>query len=141
MTEEIDFNSFKMFALYGQGWPVTDIAVEMGVCPKTVYAHLQAFPAEYAAAKRQLAEHRLAKYRRAGSLAIDLQLKYLEEFPKDNPDTLHKEISKIATIGEAVERRADLMEGKPTDRVDNLRPQIVMFNGAAVPDSTPEAGQ
>lgn len=117
-SEQVDFETLRMLSMYADGVPVAEIAVQCGwSSPNTVYKRLKAVPENYKAAKKALAEKRNSKYRRAGALSIDLQLKYLEEFDGHDRDKLEKEIRNIISINEAAERRADLNEGKPTERV------------------------
>lgn len=181
-SQSIDFDSYRLLSMYAEGVSAADIALVFGwVSPATVYTHLKQFPKEYKEAKQQLLEKRNAKYRRAGALAIDIQIESLENAKKlleqeqplieelnklelesiDNSydemltktdtsenqkiiirkhnrrieqiqDTL-KYISNIRSnikdfkdVGESAERRADLNEGKPTERTEDInRPMTV----------------
>lgn len=117
--EQVDFLAYSILCRYASGVPVVDIGDEFNLHVNSVYSRMKECPEAYKQAKADLLKLRNAKYRRAGALAIDLQLKYLEEFPGDM-DALCKEIKNIQTVGEAAERRADLNEGKPTERKEAI---------------------
>ena len=169
--ETIDFETYRLFAMYADGVQVADIATSFSVTTGTIYKRLNEFPKKYAEAKKQLAKKRNAKYRRIGALASDIQLNTLEHYrslleqedelaakqiglireicelkkseTKDS-DSVQAELSQkktelylleiqlnrisairdkikdISTVGENAERRADLNEGKATDRIVNV---------------------
>lgn len=180
--QSIDFDTYRLLSMYAEGVSTADIALAFDwVSPGTVYTHLKHFPKEYKEAKQKLIEKRNAKYRRAGVLAIDIQIATLEnaqkliyqehslleeleelqlktiEFRYDEkriaegtPDDVKIEIEKhnrrilqienalnvisdiranikdFKDVGEAAERRADLNEGKPTERTEDInRPMTV----------------
>ncbi len=172
----IDYDTYRLFAMYADGVPVAEIALAFGwASPTTVYQHLNQFPEKYAEAKKHLLEKRNAKYRRTGSLAVDIQIHTLEEYhrrlmnepelkteysklilesvengygdiidkDKSNPELkrkariciikieqlretllniewIRKNVKDIAAIGDTAEKRADLNEGKATERVVNV---------------------
>ena len=119
-TEQtIDLETQNLYAMYADGFSVVDIGSHFGITPQTVYKKLAVHPDKRAEAKEQRAQLRIAKYRRVGALALDLKLRYLENFP-DDPELLMKEIRNIDAIGESAEKRADLNEGKPTERIDTM---------------------
>jgi len=191
IQETIDFETYRLFAMYADGVQVADIADSFGVSVNTIYKRLNEFPQKYAEAKKRLAKKRNAKYRRIGALASDIQLQTLEnslklfrkesewieeleklqsewdeknyeyyykhlydedETDKDgnvtkaieiDADTRKKinklvrrigrlkkliqsaedvrgKIKDISAVGENSERRADLNEGKATDRIVNV---------------------
>jgi hypothetical protein len=177
MSEQpLDFDHYRIFAMYADGVPVADIALEFGwSSPGPVYERLNSFPKKYAEAKKHLAEKRNAKYRRVGALAVDIQTGTLEEYQARlakepelkaeynklllesaengyedilesedadiekkkavrirmmkisqfketllNIEGIRKNLKDISTIGESAERRADLNEGKATERVINV---------------------
>lgn len=128
--EKIDYETYRLFALYADGVSVAEIARLCGwASPNTVYAKMKEFPASYAEAKKHLLNKRNAKYRRVGALAVDIQLETLEYYHERLTDTTVNEDKKqeirdklkdISTVGESAERRADLNEGKATERVINV---------------------
>lgn len=143
--KEINMRTRNMLAAYADGVSVVDIAAKNGLAtPGAVYNIFYDYPDEHAEAKKARAEHSIAKYRRAGNLSINLQLQYLERLSEMNPDDpvtqelIAKEITKIQSIGETAERRADLNEGKPTERMDNMSTQIVVFKQTANVPEIPE---
>lgn len=119
MNNDTDNNvttdTMKLYLMYAAGDQLADIGTEFHVSPATISKRLKKFPCKLDEAKKQRAEFHNAKHRRAGSLSIDLQVKYLEDMPDDHV-SLSKEMSTIIKIGETSERRADLNEGKPTER-------------------------
>ena len=182
--EKISWDAYRPYALYGNGLRVTDIAVELGQAPGTVYNHMKDFPVEYAKSKHRHIAHRVAKYRRVGALAVDIQIDTLEGYkellaseeaeaeklakmeqeyrdaghevvmtqieyalkhkdgvlpPEDKMraanEAAHKvacqrgklnqiqairaSLKDISAIGEAAEKRADLNEGKATERSES----------------------
>ena len=130
IDKPVDLETHQMLMAYADGTPVVEIAAAFGMSnPVSVYGRLSQFPADYADAKAARQAARIAKYRRAGALAIDLQLKYLEHLTETNDHkSLTKEVTKVQTIGEAAERRADLNEGKPTDRTETLPPPALVIH-------------
>jgi len=125
----IDFETYRLFAMYADGVLVADIATSFSVTTGTIYKRLNEFPKKYAEAKKQLAKKRNAKYRRIGALAADIQLDTLEHYSAllKSDDTGDKDkqvirdkLKDISTVGENAERRADLNEGKATDRIVNV---------------------
>ena len=127
--QPMDFETYRIFALYSDGMPVAEIADQFGwASPGTVYDRLNAFPKEYQEAKRHLAHKRNAKYRRVGALALDIQLDTLEHYhhqlhsedtSESDRQEIRERIKEISTIGESAERRADLNEGKATEIHEN----------------------
>jgi hypothetical protein len=135
--EKISWDAYRPYALYGNGLRVTDIAVELGQAPGTVYNHMKNFPVEYAKSKHRHIAHRVAKYRRVGALAVDIQIDTLEKYKEllDTPEDglegealtalqnakaeVRARLKDISAIGEAAEKRADLNEGKATERSES----------------------
>ena len=163
-TGGLDYVSYQMLGMYGQGIPVSEIVNRMGFeSPNTFYLRMKDFPIQYADAKRKLVELRIAKYRRIGALASDILMATLEqknnllsqkdtikaelkakqlqlsecptkELEQDiaELESLLAEISEIdlkamSVVAESAERRADLNEGNPTERIEMKPIEIIHF--------------
>ena len=109
-------NIEQMLIRYAEGERVADIASEFSISVSKMYSNFRAFPKKYHEAKKERAIKRNAKYRKAGELAIDRQIAYLEGIDPNDKIVLSTEIGNILKVGENAERRADLNEGKATDR-------------------------
>jgi hypothetical protein len=161
----------RILSLYADGHPIKEIAAEMGIAPSTVHIKIaEADPQAKKDAKEARQDVRASKYRRAGALAIDLQLRTLEhchhlldieqdllkqrhqieqeiiakDYEAISKDTENKLESRVkakmillkrdhicelideaaiirgkfkdfSSVGDIAERRADLMEGNPTE--------------------------
>jgi len=108
----IDYDMYQILAMYANGIEVADIGDRFHVTTNTIYSWMKRHPEAYDEAKGKLAQLRNSKYRRAGALAIDHQLKYLENMEDED---LSDEMNTIIKIGETAEKRADLNEGKATE--------------------------
>lgn len=123
----MDFDTYRMIAMYTDGVSVADIALSFGWASKSqVYRRLNEFPAKYEEAKKHLLQKRNAKYRRVGALSLDIQLNALEHYqeklafestPEKEKQEIRDKLKDISSIGESAERRADLNEGKVTDHI------------------------
>jgi hypothetical protein len=131
----MDFTTLQRYAMYADGVDVVDIASVMGEKPQTTYRHFGEFPRKHAEAKQKRIERRNAKYRRVGALAVDIQIGALERYravmagdDEDAKAEIRARLKDISVIGESAERRADLNEGKVTERTEHGgRVQIVTF--------------
>jgi len=135
MSETLDFDTSRIFEMYANGVKAVDIADEISVTVQTIYRRMKEHPKEHADAKQRLAMMRNAKYRRAGALSIDKQLKYLENMD-DNQDTLSNEMTTIIKIGENAERRADLNEGKATEITEHKGIQVISWKDVSEQNDT-----
>jgi predicted transcriptional regulator len=127
METPLDFDAARMLAMYADGKSVEEIAAACFVSPGKVREKINEHPHEKEEAKRSRSELRNAKYRRVGALAVDIQLEVLQSIHRaiSSPETpeaekllLRDKLKDISAIGETAERRADLNEGKPTERTD-----------------------
>jgi hypothetical protein len=123
----LDFDAARMLAMYADGKSVVDIAAACFVSTSRVYDKLNEHPHEKEEAKRIRQELRNAKYRRVGAIAVDIQLEVLQSIydTLTSPETtdvekllLRDKLKDISSIGETAERRADLNEGKATERTE-----------------------
>ena len=122
----LSFKTLQVLTMYANGERVDDIANKYRVTVNTVYKWMNEHPEEYKKAKGELAALRNAKYRRAGMLAIDKQLFYLESMDDDDPEVLSKEMATIIKIGETAEKRADLNEGKATEITKEIGTKFII---------------
>ena len=135
-NEPINFEQYRRVELYRQGATVHAADLE-GVTAPTIIARMKReTPGWYEKAKRELAAARNDKYRRVGALAVDIQLDTLEVYQEvlnakedglgdEQINSLRKaqgeiraRVKDIAAIGESAEKRADLNEGKATERTE-----------------------
>lgn len=123
----INLQTHQILMMYANGVPAVDIADKFRVTVGTIYKRMNEHPKEHKAAKGELAAMRNAKYRRAGMLAIDKQIMYLEKMDDSN-DTLSDEMPTIIKLCKEAEKRADLNEGKATEITEHKGIQIVKFN-------------
>jgi len=124
------FEQYRRLALYEAGVSLADIGDMEGVTAPTIFARLKReTPRDYKRAKDALAKARNAKYRRVGALAADLQIKTLEYYhqvlddenvSEEDKKEVRRRLKDISIVGETAERRADLNEGKVTDRVETV---------------------
>jgi len=131
IENKLDFETFKMLEMYAGGRHVADIADHVHLSVNAFYARFKEFPEDYQSAKDRLLKFRNAKYRRVGALSIDIQLQTLEHYhellltettSEDCKEYIRSKIKDISAIGESAERRADLNEGKVTERLAFERP-------------------
>jgi hypothetical protein len=79
---QLDFETNQMLSMYANGVSVADIGDKFHKGVNAIYSRMKEHPRDYEAAKGELAMMRNAKYRRAGALAIDLQVGTLEHCHK-----------------------------------------------------------
>lgn len=122
----INFDAYRILAMYADGVAVADIGDEFGVTVQKIYEQMKEYPKEHAEAKAKLAAMRNSKYRRIGALASDIQMGYLEEVIEKKLMVSTKEMANIVKIGETAEKRADLNEGKATEITKEIGTRFVV---------------
>ena len=127
--ESLSMDQLGALLRYSEGDRTCDIASDFLISPSTLRKHLSDHPESYEFAKQALALLRTAKYRHIGASFLDLQI-YLANKIKDDlrsmdtikkdlaEDYIKKNLRELSAVGEAAERRADLNEGKVSERFE-----------------------
>jgi len=139
---KLPFNHFQGMQQWAGGTHLSEVASSLGMTCEGLRAKWKRdWPKEYEEAKKAnhvtLACVRNAKYRRTEAEAVDRMKAYIEGIDIEDIDTLRAEIKNIASICEQAAKRADLMEGKATERseVSNTM-KIVSWKEATDGDDT-----
>ena len=118
MTEENkeDFELEWMFAEYGAGQAVSEIAKELGKSEGYVYARMRRKPEKYEDVKQIREENHNVRIRRIRGLADKLVLDYLEGLAADDKEA-GEDIDRVNRIAKDYAHRVQLAEGRATENV------------------------
>ena len=111
-----DFELDWVFAEYGSGRAVSEIAAELGKSENYVYAAMRRKPEKYEDVKCIREENHDARIRRIRGLADKLVLGYLEKLTAEKAEA-GEEIDRVNRIAKDYAHRVQLAEGKATENV------------------------
>jgi len=134
MTEDDNTSprAYSVLSQYSTGVSIRDIAKDLGMTPGAVrnwiYKHVKS--TDYRKAKEDLVSHRTTEDRRIAAQTARLQAVYLDSLQEglDSDDTgtrasalvtIGSMLRDLSHIGDVANRRADLNDGKATDRSEN----------------------
>lgn len=115
-TEEqhIDFELEWVYARYGNGDNVADIARQLEKSESYVYASMKRIPEKYEDVKKVREEKHDIKIRRVRGLADNIVLDYLEDIA-DDKEKAFDQIDRVNRIAKEYAHRVQLAEGKNTE--------------------------
>ncbi len=108
-----------MFAEYGAGRAVSEIAKELGKSEGYVYARMRRKPEKYEDVKCIREENHNVRIRRIRGLADKLVLDYLEGLSGDDKEA-GEDIDRVNRIAKDYAHRVQLAEGKATENVGGV---------------------
>ena len=111
-----DFELEWVFAEYGAGRAVSEIAKELGKSEGYVYARMRRKPDKYEDVKRIREENHNVRIRRIRGLADTLVLDYLEGLAADDKEA-GEDIDRVNRIAKDYAHRVQLAEGRATENV------------------------
>ena len=111
-----NFETDWIYAEYGAGRVVSEIAKELGKSEGYVYARMRQKPDKYEDVKRIREENHNVRIRRIRGLADKRILEYLEKLTEEDKDG-DKDIDRVNRIAKDYAHRVQLSEGKATENV------------------------
>ncbi len=116
LAEKMSFEAEWIFAEYGAGQAVSEIAKELGKSEGYVYARMRRKPDKYEDVKRIREENHNVRIRRIRGLADKLVLDYLEGLSGDDKEA-GEDIDRVNRIAKDYAHRVQLAEGRATENV------------------------
>jgi len=116
LKEKTCFEADWIFAEYGAGRAVSEIAKELGKSEGYVYARMRRKPDKYEDVKCIREENHNVRIRRIRGLADKLVLGYLEGLSGDDKEA-GEDIDRVNRIAKDYAHRVQLAEGKATENV------------------------
>ena len=134
----MDFELEWIYARYGNGDNVADIAKELKKSESYVYASMKRLPEKYEDVKVIREEKHDVRIRRIRGLADTITLDYLEDIGSDKEKAAGA-IDKVSRIAKEYAHRVQLAEGKNTENYgvngkDGLPFEVIIMKTYETPD-------
>ena len=134
----MDYELEWIYARYGNGDNVADIARHLEKSESYVYSRMQRVPEKYEDVKKIREEKHDTRIRRVRGLADKIVLDYLEDIETDK-EKAGDAIDKVSRIAKEYAHRVQLAEGKSTENYgvngkDGLPFEVIIMKTYETPD-------